>query len=214
MDHLFPFASHITYEARCRLLKQRPKVIWFTGLSGSGKSTLATQLEFQLHAHQFKTYLLDGDNVRTGLNKDLDFSDYARKENIRRIGEVSNLFMDAGLIVLSAFISPFEEDRQQVRHIVGAYNFIEVFVDCPLEVCEGRDVKGLYKRARAGEVKNFTGISSPYERPLHPDVTVRTHEQSVEESLQVLMDTIVPRVKLGYGPSPPATLPRERGGGG
>ncbi len=218
MNNLFPFASKISYDARCRLLNQRPQVIWFTGLSGSGKSTLATQLEFQLHALQFKTYLLDGDNVRTGLNKDLDFSDYARKENIRRIGEVSNLFMDAGLIVLSAFISPFEEDRNQVRSMVGADNFIEVFVDCPLEVCEARDVKGLYKRARAGEVKHFTGISSPYERPLHPDITVYTHEQTVDECLRVLMDAIVPRVRLGEGPSPPhfaghtpAPLPGERG---
>jgi adenylyl-sulfate kinase len=176
------------------LLQQNPKVIWFTGLSGSGKSTLATRLEVQLFKKNFKTYLLDGDNVRTGLNKDLDFSDYARKENIRRIGEVSKLFLDSGLIVLSAFISPFEEDRNLVRQIVGSANFIEVFVDCPLDVCETRDIKGLYKRARAGEVKNFTGISSPYERPLNPDITVSTHLQSIEESLNLLLHSIIPRV--------------------
>ncbi len=169
-------------------------VIWFTGLSGSGKSTLATHLEFQLYAQNFKTYLLDGDNVRGGLNKDLDFSDDSRKENIRRIGEVSKLFLDSGLIVLSAFISPFEEDRNQVRTIVGSENFLEVFVDCPLAVCEERDIKGLYKKARAGEVKNFTGITSPYERPLHPDITISTHLQDVDESQSTLIEFIVPRI--------------------
>lgn len=176
------------------MLNQKPRVIWFTGLSGSGKSTLATHLEVQLNAKNFKTYLLDGDNVRTGLNNDLDFSDHSRKENIRRIGEVSKLFLDAGLVVLSAFISPFEEDRHQVRAIVGPENFLEVFVDCPLEICEQRDVKGLYKKARLGEVKNFTGITSPYERPLHPDVVINTHLQSLNESLTLLIDYIAPRI--------------------
>lgn len=176
------------------MLNQKPRVIWFTGLSGSGKSTLATHLEVQLNAKSFKTYLLDGDNVRTGINSDLDFSDHSRKENIRRIGEVSKLFIDAGIIVLSAFISPFEEDRNQVRTIVGPENFLEVFVDCPLEICEQRDVKGLYKKARLGEVKSFTGITSPYERPLHPDITISTHLQSLDESLTLLIDYIVPRI--------------------
>jgi adenylylsulfate kinase len=175
-------------------MNQKPKVIWFTGLSGSGKSTLATQLEFQLHAKKFKTYLLDGDNVRGGLNNDLDFSDISRKENIRRIGEVSKLFLDSGLVVLSAFISPFEEDRSQVRYIVGSENFVEVFVDCPLEVCEQRDVKGLYKRARSGEVRNFTGISSPYERPQNPDITISTHLQNASESLTLLLDFVIPTI--------------------
>lgn len=194
MNNLFPFESKITSAKRFELLHQKPKVIWFTGLSGSGKSTLATQLEFQLYARNFKTYLLDGDNIRGGLNKDLDFSDASRKENIRRIGEVSKLFLDAGLVVLSAFISPFEEDRNQVRSIVGHGNFIEVFVDCPLEVCEQRDIKGLYKKARLGDVKNFTGITSPYERPLNPDITIRTHLQSLNESLTLLISYIVPRI--------------------
>lgn len=194
MNNLFPFESKITKADRYRLLNQKPRVIWFTGLSGSGKSTLATHLEFQLYAQHFKTYLLDGDNVRTGLNNDLDFSDHSRKENIRRIGEVAKLFLDSGLVVLSAFISPFEEDRSQVRNIVGAENFLEVFVDCPLAVCEQRDVKGLYKKARLGEVSNFTGISSPYERPLHPDITINTHLQSLDESLTLLLDYIVPRI--------------------
>ena len=194
MNNLFPFDSKITKADRFRLLNQKPRVIWFTGLSGSGKSTLATHLEFQLYAQNFKTYLLDGDNVRGGLNKDLDFSDDSRKENIRRIGEVSKLFLDSGLVVLSAFISPFEEDRNQVRTIVGSGNFLEVFVDCPLEVCEQRDIKGLYKKARAGEVKNFTGITSPYERPRNPDITISTHLQNVNESLTLLIEYIIPRI--------------------
>lgn len=194
MNNLFPFESKITKANRFRLLNQNPKVIWFTGLSGSGKSTLATHLEFQLASQNFKTYLLDGDNVRMGLNKDLDFSNDSRKENIRRIGEVTKLFLDAGLVVLSAFISPFEEDRNQVRSIVGNDNFIEVFVDCPLEICEGRDVKGLYKKARLGEIKNFTGITSAYERPINPDITIPTHLQSLDESLILLLDFIAPKI--------------------
>ena len=175
---------------------QRATLVWFTGLSGSGKSTLAVQLEARLHALGFKTYLLDGDNVRAGLNKDLTFTDAGRVENIRRIGEVSKLMLDAGVIVLSAFISPFEADRSQVRDIVGAANYVEVFVDTPIEVCEQRDVKGLYKKARAGEVKNFTGIDSPYERPEKADVVVRTDELSVDESLTLLLDYIKPRITL------------------
>ena len=194
MNNLFPFESKITKEERYRLLQQRPRVIWFTGLSGSGKSTLAIQLEFQLYAKGYKTYLLDGDNVRGGLNNDLDFSDHSRKENIRRIGEVSKLFLDSGLVVLSAFISPFHEDRDQVRTIVGKDNFIEVFVDCPLEVCEQRDVKGLYKKARTGEVKSFTGISSPYEKPLNADITIHTDSQSISESLSSLLQYIESKV--------------------
>lgn len=177
-------------------MNQKPKLIWFTGLSGSGKSTLAVQLESSLHAQGFKTYLLDGDNIRSGLNKDLTFTDDARVENIRRIAEVSRLFLDAGVILLSAFISPFQADREQVKRIVGDDNYIEVFVDAPLEVCEQRDVKGLYKKARAGEVPNFTGISSPYERPSYPDVVISTDKMSVEESIEMLMKAIVPKIRM------------------
>jgi adenylyl-sulfate kinase len=177
-------------------MNQRATVVWFTGLSGSGKSTLAVQLEVQLHSLGFKTYLLDGDNIRSGLNKDLSFSDEGRVENIRRIGEVSKLLLDSGVIVLSAFISPFHADREQVRSIVGAPNYIEVFVDTPLEVCEQRDVKGLYKKARAGEVRNFTGIDSPYERPVNADVTIPTHTMSVDDSLTLLLNFVLPRIKL------------------
>jgi adenylylsulfate kinase len=178
------------------LLNQRATLIWFTGLSGSGKSTLAVQLEAQLYALGFKTYLLDGDNIRVGLNKDLTFTDEARVENIRRIGEVAKLMLDAGVVVLSAFISPFKADRNQVKEIVGPENYIEVFVDAPLEICEQRDVKGLYKKARAGEVKNFTGIDSPYEAPDRPDVVIPTGSLSVDESIEKLMEEILPRVQV------------------
>ncbi|MBX2944910.1 MAG: adenylyl-sulfate kinase [Cyclobacteriaceae bacterium] len=193
--NLYPIQTQVTKQQREQLLQQRSRLIWFTGLSGSGKSTLAVQLEAQLHAKGFKTYLLDGDNIRTGLNKDLSFANEGRVENIRRIGEVAKLMLDAGIIVLSAFISPFKADRDQVKAIVGSENYIEVFVDAPLEVCEQRDVKGLYKKARAGEVKNFTGIDSPYELPERPDIVLQTHKFSVEESLQVLNQGILPKIK-------------------
>lgn len=194
MNYIYPIKTKVSAEERQRLINQRPKLIWFTGLSGSGKSTLAVQLEAALHAKGFKTYLLDGDNIRSGLNKDLSFTDDARVENIRRISEVCKLFLDAGVVLLSAFISPFQADRDQVKGIVGVENYIEIFVDAPLEVCEQRDVKGLYKKARAGEVKNFTGISSPYEKPTSPDVIIETDKMSVERSMEVLIQEIVPRI--------------------
>jgi len=192
--NLYPIQTKVSFEQRQQLMQQHPKLIWFTGLSGSGKSTLAVQLEAQLFAQGFKTYLLDGDNIRTGLNKDLTFSDEGRVENIRRIGEVCKLFLDAGVVVLSAFISPFNSDRDQVKNIVGAQNYIEVFVNAPLEVCEQRDVKGLYKKARAGEVKHFTGIDSPYEVPANPDVVINTHENSIDESLNKLLNVVRSRI--------------------
>ena len=196
MNYIYPIKTKVSAEARHRIMNQKPKLIWFTGLSGSGKSTLAVQLEAALHAKGYKTYLLDGDNIRSGLNKDLSFTDDARVENIRRISEVCKLFLDAGVVLLSAFISPFQADRDQVKSIVGAENYFEVFVDAPLEVCEQRDVKGLYKKARAGEVKNFTGISSPYEKPSKPDVVISTDKMSVEESLNVLMTAIEPKLAI------------------
>lgn len=179
------------------MMQQQPKVIWFTGLSGSGKSTLAVQLELRLHKANFKCCMLDGDNIRTRLNKDLGFSDSDRKENIRRTAEVSRLLLDSGVIVLCVFISPFEADRAMAREIVGAENLIEVFIDCPLDVCEERDPKGLYKRARSGEVKSFTGISSPYERPTNPNITIATNKLSIEESVDILADQIIPRISPG-----------------
>lgn len=196
MNHIYPIKTKVSQRQREQLMNQQATLIWFTGLSGSGKSTLAVQLEAQLHALGFKTYLLDGDNIRAGLNKDLSFTDEGRVENIRRIGEVSKLLLDAGVIVLSAFISPFKADREQVKTIVGSEHYVEVFVDAPLEVCEQRDVKGLYKKARAGEVKNFTGIDSPYEAPERPDVHIATHELSLDDSIKTLINTILPRIKL------------------
>ena len=176
----------VTKADRIRLLSQKPCVFWFTGLSGSGKSTLADALEQRLFEAGIKTYLLDGDNIRFGLNRNVDFSDEGRKENIRRIGEVSKLFIDAGIVVLTAFVSPFREDRNLVRSFVNEGEFVEIFVDTPLEECELRDVKGLYKKARAGEIKDFTGISSPYEAPLNAEFTIKTQGRSVDECVEEL----------------------------
>jgi bifunctional enzyme CysN/CysC len=169
------------------------KVVWFTGLSGSGKSTLANTLEAELHAKGMRTYILDGDNIRQGLNKDLGFTDADRVENIRRIAEVAKLMMDAGLIVLTAFISPFRQERQMARELVGADNFVEVYVNTPLEVCEERDVKGLYKKARAGKIPNMTGINSPYEAPQNPDYITEGTPTSMETSIKELIALITPR---------------------
>ena len=156
-------------------------MLWFTGLSGAGKSTIANATEQALFLRGHHSYLLDGDNIRHGLNKDLDFSDAGRVENIRRIGEVAKLFLDAGLIVVTAFISPFRSDRRLVRDLVGASEFVEVFVSTPIEVCEQRDVKGLYAKARAGTIKNFTGVSSPYEAPEAPEIEIDSSKLSVTE---------------------------------
>ena len=197
MDYIYPIQTKVSKQQRQVLLGQNAKLIWFTGLSGSGKSTLAVQLEAQLHAQGFKTYLLDGDNIRTGLNSDLEFTEEGRIENIRRIGEVSKLLLDAGIVVLSAFISPFKADRDKVKDLVGESNYIEVFVDAPMELCEQRDVKGLYKKARAGEVKNFTGIHARYEVPESPDVRIPTGSLSVEESIETLVKVVVPKIVNG-----------------
>ena len=170
------------------LLDQKGVCLWFTGLSGSGKSTLARSVEQALYELGHLTYVLDGDNIRHGLNGDLGFSDEDRKENIRRIGEVGRLFVDAGLITLSAFISPFREDRLAVRNLLEQGHFIEVYVDCPLKVCEQRDVKGLYAKARKNEIADFTGISSPYEAPDKPEIVVNTGEQSLEQSTLIIID--------------------------
>ena len=174
-------------EERAAMKAQKPCILWFTGLSGSGKSTIANAVEVKLAALKKHTYLLDGDNVRHGLNKDLGFSDSDRVENIRRIGEVSNLFADAGMIVLSAFISPFREDREIVRTLAQEGEFIEVFIDAPLEVCEQRDPKGLYVKARKGEIPHFTGISSPYEVPEKAEIHIKG-EPSIEESADIIIN--------------------------
>jgi bifunctional enzyme CysN/CysC len=183
-DNIHWQAADIDRKAHAQLKNQKPLLLWFTGLSGSGKSTIANELEKLLHKMNRHTFLLDGDNVRHGLNKDLGFTDADRVENIRRIGEVSKLMVDAGLIVLSAFISPFRAERDMVREMLPEGEFVEIFVDTPLEVAEQRDVKGLYKKARAGELKNFTGIDSPYEPPFSPDIRVNTTQMSAQEAAQ------------------------------
>lgn len=177
---------NVEREHREKLLNQKAVLLWFTGLSGSGKSTVASLLEKRLHEMGKLTYLLDGDNVRHGLNSDLGFSEEDRIENIRRVGEVSKLIVDSGVITISTFISPFKEDRENVRKLLGK-DFIEVFTDCPLEVCEKRDPKGIYKKARKGEIKNFTGIDSPYEKPENPEITVSTHLNSLEECVELII---------------------------
>lgn len=180
------YQASVSRQDREKINGHRGAALWFTGLSGSGKSTLAHAVEKRLHEMNVRTYVLDGDNVRHGLCGDLGFSDVARRENIRRIGEVSKLFVDAGMIVLTAFISPFRSDRQQARKILGS-RFVEIYCDCPINVCESRDVKGLYKRARAGEVKDFTGISSPYEAPEAAEITVNTSLLSLHESTKKIV---------------------------
>ncbi|WP_255748294.1 adenylyl-sulfate kinase [Pontibacter liquoris] len=196
--YIIPHLHQINRACRNKMNGHRSLVVWFTGLSGSGKSTLANLMEVYLYNQGYHTYVLDGDNVRKGMNCDLDFSDEARKENIRRIGEVANLMTDAGLVVLSAFVSPFKEDRERVRTIVGKENFIEIFVDCPIEICEQRDVKGLYAKARAGEIKHFTGISSPFEAPANPHLHICSAQESPESSLQKLISFIEPKLNFSH----------------
>lgn len=186
-SHIVWHKHQLTKAERAQQKSQKPCLIWFTGLSGAGKSTLANALELELYRRGHHTYLLDGDNVRHGLTKDLGFSDKDRVENIRRIGEAAKLFVDAGLIVLSAFISPFSDDRKIVRDLFDAGEFVEVFVNTPLAVCEMRDPKGLYKKARSGEIKNFTGIDSDYEPPSHAECTIDTSMAEVEASVAKLI---------------------------
>ncbi|MBS1729238.1 MAG: adenylyl-sulfate kinase [Bacteroidetes bacterium] len=178
-------------------LKQGHKAacLWFTGLSGSGKSTIANAVEQVLFEGGYHTYILDGDNIRNGLNKDLDFSEAGRNENIRRIGEVAKLFCDASIVVLAAFVSPYKKDREILKDLMGD-EFYEIYVDAPVEVCEQRDVKGLYKKARAGEISNFTGISSPFEAPEAPQIHILTHQENIEESTQKVVSYITSKLKL------------------
>jgi len=180
-------STKVTKPMREKRNGHRGAVIWLTGLSGAGKSTLAVNLEEELFNLGYHTYTLDGDNVRHGLNGDLGFTPEAREENIRRVGEVAKLFADAGTIVITAFISPYQKDRQRVRALMEDGDFVEVYVECALDVCEDRDPKGLYKKARSGEIKNFTGISAPYEEPENAEITVDTGEMSVMQSIQYLV---------------------------
>lgn len=174
-------------------------LIWFTGLSGSGKSTLANLVEVELHKKGLSTYTLDGDNIRQGINKNLSFTPEDRTENIRRIGEIANLMIDAGVITLAAFISPYIKDREGVMQIVGPDNFIEIYVNTSTEECERRDVKGLYKKARKGEIKNMTGISAPYEAPINPDIEVITDGQSAQESVDHILKFLNQKINLKNG---------------
>jgi len=182
--------GEVSRKDRYKILPQIGATIWFTGLSGSGKSTIAVALEKQLQNHEMLSYRLDGDNVRLGINKNLGFSEKDRKENIRRIGEISKLFGDAGLIAISSFISPYAQDRDDVRmlHAKANLKFIEVFVDCPLATAETRDPKGLYKKARAGEIKNFTGIDDPYEAPKDPEIHLHSDKMKLSEEVSIIMD--------------------------
>ena len=185
--------GQISREDRFEILRQQGATIWFTGLSGSGKSTIAVALEQVLYDMRKLSYRLDGDNVRLGINKNLGFSEQDRKENIRRIGEIAKLFGDAGTIALSSFISPYKADRDEVRHLHETANltFVEVFVDCSLAVAEERDPKGLYKKARAGEIKNFTGIDDPYEVPTKPEIHLKTDEMTVQQEVSIIIDYLI-----------------------
>ncbi|GAX88077.1 adenylylsulfate kinase [Lebetimonas natsushimae] len=189
MNHNIIIHPHkVSRKKREKIKNQRGCVLWFTGLSGSGKSTIANEVENQLNKLGFHTYLLDGDNIRHGLNKDLGFSEKDRSENIRRIAELSKLFVDAGIITLTAFISPFIKDRQKAKEIIGERDFIEIFIDTPFAECVKRDPKGLYKKAMRGEIKNFTGINSPYEKPVNPTIHIKTLEENIEESVKKIIN--------------------------
>ncbi|MCU7841487.1 MAG: adenylyl-sulfate kinase [Candidatus Thiodiazotropha sp. (ex Lucinoma annulata)] len=189
-DNIVWHHATVTRDRREKMNMHRAKLLWFTGLSGSGKSTLAHALEERLHQRGCRTYVFDGDNVRHGLCRDLGFSIDDRTENIRRIGEMSKLFVDAGIIALTAFISPIREDRDRARSLFAHGDFIEVYVKASIEACESRDVKGLYKKARAGEIPNFTGISSPYEAPEKPEITIDTERSTVEECIDFLLESL------------------------
>ena len=196
MNNIHPITDSIISRTEREIrLGQHGKVFWFTGLSGSGKSTLAIALERQLFDQGFSVVVLDGDNIRTGINNNLTFSPDDRIENIRRIAEVAKLFLANGIICIVSFISPTRDMRSMAKQIIGPADFVEVFIDTPLEICEARDVKGLYKKARAGEITDFTGVNAPYEPPLHPDVHILTDGSSIEKSLTELSQLISPKIQ-------------------
>ena len=195
-ENIYPSKFRIKQKDRLKIMRQQPVLLWFTGLSGSGKSTLANGTEVALHRLGYKTYLLDGDNIRCGLNSDLKFSHEDRMENVRRIAEVSKLMLDAGLIVLAAFITPLAKERAMIKELVGEANFLEVFVDCPLTVCEKRDVKGLYEKARKGLIENFTGINAPYELPINPFMRINTSEDKTADSVGAIVKALINKIKM------------------
>lgn len=186
----------VSLESRKKLKQHQPLLLWFTGLSGSGKSTIANCVEEELYKYRIHTYTLDGDNIRKGLNCDLSFSPEDRAENIRRIAETAHLMMDAGLVVLAAFVSPYQRDRDNIRNIVGHNNMVEIYINTSIEECERRDVKGLYTKARKGGIKNMTGISAPYESPLYPDIQINTEEVTVVEATKQIINFIKPKLPL------------------
>jgi adenylyl-sulfate kinase len=190
--NIIPHKHNVSQEDRSRIKEHPPAVLWFTGLSGSGKSTIANQLELVLNQkYSLHTYLLDGDNIRTGLNKDLGFSDHDRTENIRRIAEVARLFYDSGLIAITAFISPFRKDRQFARQLIPESHFFEIYVRCPIEICEQRDPKGFYARARQGEIPEFTGIDSTYEPPIDPELVLDSQNQTIEQCVDLVVQHLI-----------------------
>ena len=195
--NIYPIFDRILQRSdREQLLEQKAKVVWFTGLSGSGKSTLAIEVEKELHKRGLLCRILDGDNIRTGINNNLKFSEEDRVENIRRIAEVSKLFIDTGVIILAAFITPTNNLRALASEIIGEENFLEVFVSTPIEVCEERDIKGLYKKARQGEIKDFTGVNAPFDIPSNPAFVIDTSKQSISENIDVLLPFILEKIKL------------------
>lgn len=195
-ENVIPHHFNITQEQRSSLKKHGAFLLWFTGLSGSGKSTIANALENTLYQKGIHTYTLDGDNVREGLNNNLSFSPEDRTENIRRIAEVANLMVDAGLVVLASFVSPYEQDRENIKKIVGANRYIEIFVNTSIEECERRDVKGLYAKARSGEIDNFTGINAPYEAPKSADIEIDTQNITIEEAVSIILNYIEEKLSL------------------
>jgi len=195
-ENIFPvFDKIISKEKKEKLLNQKGKVVWLTGLSGSGKTTIALQLEKELYKLGFLVQILDGDNIRAGINNNLSFSEGDRTENVRRIAEVSKLFLNCGIITINCFVSPTTKMRQIAKKIIGKENYYEIFINADLETCEKRDVKGLYKKARNGEIKNFTGIDSEYEKPNNPSLEINTSQLSIEESIEIILKNVLPQLK-------------------
>lgn len=195
-DNIIPHDYQISRKDRQKAKNHNSFLLWFTGLSGSGKSTIANVVEQELFKQGINTYTLDGDNIRKGINNDLTFTPKDRTENIRRIAEVANLMVDAGIVTLAAFVSPYKKDRDNIKSIVKDVNFVEIYINTSVEECERRDVKGLYKKARAGEIKNMTGISAPYEAPENPDIEIKTEYVSVEQAVKQILDYIRPKLQL------------------